>query len=103
MFTVSEELYLQRPPELYLEQPPRSPRVYAAAPSGVDVTVVRAVLVVPGTTTRTPAPEPRFSLHRSDKTDYRFFNIDERHGNITTSRWGSSYLHIVPLSVACAV
>ncbi|XP_050718960.1 uncharacterized protein LOC126999882 isoform X3 [Eriocheir sinensis] len=90
------ELYLQQAPELYLEQPPRLPRVYAAAPSGVDVTVVRAVLVDPGTTTRTPAHEPRFSLHRSDKTDYRFFNIDERHGNITTSRYlslpvGSQY------------
>lgn len=93
---------MEQPPELYLEQPPRLPRVYAAAPSGVDVTVVRAGLVVPGTTTRTPVLEPRFSLHRSAKTDYRFFNIDERHGNITTSRWVFSYLHIVRLSVACA-
>lgn len=87
---------------MYLEQPPRLPRVYAAAPSGVNVTVVRAVLVVPGTTTRTPVHDPRFSLYQSHKTDYRFFNIDERHGSITTSRWVSSYLHIVRLSLACA-
>ena len=72
--------------ELILEQPPRPARVYAAAPSNVDVTVVRAVNVFNGTLT--PAHEPRFYLHRFNETDYQYFKIDERLGVVKTSRWG---------------
>ncbi|KAK8398698.1 hypothetical protein O3P69_004065 [Scylla paramamosain] len=71
--------------ELWLEQPPRPPRVYAAAPSGVDVTVLRAVNLLPGADTH--IKDPRFSLHRSNKTDHQYFTIDESTGVIKTARY----------------
>nr|XP_045614274.1 cadherin EGF LAG seven-pass G-type receptor 2-like [Procambarus clarkii] len=86
---------------LRLEEPRRPPRVYAAAPSGVAVTVVRAV--DDAHTPPTPAPQPRYFLYQSPQTDYNFFTIHEHGGNITTARYlekaaGEEY-HIIVVAL----
>ncbi|XP_071551010.1 uncharacterized protein [Panulirus ornatus] len=92
---------------LRLEQSPRPPRVYAGAPSGVKVTVVRLVddragsddlLLLNDTrhgsqssSTSWSSSEydrsPRYHLHQSNSTDHSYFHIDELGGTITTARY----------------
>ncbi|XP_069941984.1 uncharacterized protein [Cherax quadricarinatus] len=73
--------------ELRLEVPARPPRVYAGAPSGVDVSVVRAV------DDDTADNQQFVNKHRYFLYDYQhnghftYFAIDELHGNITTARY----------------
>ncbi|XP_063586795.1 uncharacterized protein LOC134764150 [Penaeus indicus] len=93
---------------LRLQQAVRPARIYASAPSGVDVSVVRAVESSPALTpagtssahASTPAESsparlpsafghysPRYYLYKSNVTDHRYFAINEFGGNITTARF----------------
>ncbi|XP_037778041.1 protocadherin gamma-B6-like [Penaeus monodon] len=93
---------------LRLQQAVRPARIYASAPSGVGVTVVRAVESSPAHTpagtssAHAPTPAgssparlpssfghytPRYYLYKSNVTDHRYFAINEFGGNITTARF----------------
>ncbi|XP_042855617.1 uncharacterized protein LOC122242392 [Penaeus japonicus] len=88
------------PPGLRLQKAARPARIYNSAPSGVGVTVVRAVESSPahaltpvGSSPPGRLPSsfghytPRYYLNKANVTDHLYFAINEFGGNITTARF----------------